>query len=156
VVVRLPLLLGNSLTGQRSVHERLLAEWAAGRTPRLFSDELRQSCTANNVAELALALLASPEICGVHHWAGADLLSRAEQGRKLRGHFKLSSATAPIEEVARAAWPALSARRPANLALEAGSLAKQTRVAQESFKDALAKLQLPSSLAAWHARVRAG
>ena len=50
VTLRVPLLLGNSATGQRSNHERLLADWAAGRTPKLFVDEFRQPCTMRFMA----------------------------------------------------------------------------------------------------------
>src|SRR3954468_21043005 len=52
VTIRAPLLMGNSPGGQRSTHERLLADWAAGRTPRLYTDEFRQPCTAENLAEV--------------------------------------------------------------------------------------------------------
>ncbi|HYD83518.1 MAG TPA: sugar nucleotide-binding protein, partial [Opitutus sp.] len=38
-VVRAPLLMGDSPGGQRSLHERLLGDWAAGRTARLYVDE---------------------------------------------------------------------------------------------------------------------
>ncbi len=112
VTVRAPLLMGNSPGGRRSLHERLLADWAAGKTPRLFTDEFRQPCTAENLAEVLVELCERPDLRGVHHWAGADLLSRFELGERLRAHFKLTPAQAPLEAVARAAkpaspWPAL-------------------------------------------------
>ena len=49
-VVRVPLLMGNSPGGRRSVHERLLRDWAEGRVARLFVDEIRQVAMADNVA----------------------------------------------------------------------------------------------------------
>ncbi|MBL4575243.1 MAG: sugar nucleotide-binding protein, partial [Opitutaceae bacterium] len=40
--LRVPLLSGNSLTGQHSLHEKLFAQWSAGNKTPLFTDEFRQ------------------------------------------------------------------------------------------------------------------
>jgi dTDP-4-dehydrorhamnose reductase len=42
VTIRPPLLMGDSLGGRRSVHERLLADWAAGKAPK----PTRTSCAS--------------------------------------------------------------------------------------------------------------
>ena len=56
VVLRIPILMGNSPGGQRSVHEKLLAAVQAGQRPQLYCDEMRQPCSASNVAEVLLEL----------------------------------------------------------------------------------------------------
>ena len=63
VTLRAPLLMGNSLAGRRSPHERLFADWAEGRVPRLYTDEFRQPCTSENLAEVMLDA-ASGRMCG--------------------------------------------------------------------------------------------
>jgi dTDP-4-dehydrorhamnose reductase len=89
VVLRLPLLMGNSPGGRRSVHERLLRDWAEGRTARLFTDEIRQVCMADNLAAVLLELCASGAPAGVLHWAGAQPVSRYELGRAIAARFGL-------------------------------------------------------------------
>ena len=67
--IRAPLLMGDSLGGKRSLHERLFADWMAGRTPKLYTDELRQPCTAENLAEVIVELGERRNVIGVYHWA---------------------------------------------------------------------------------------
>ena len=143
VVVRLPLLTGDSFNRQRSLHERLLLEWRAGRTVRLFTDEFRQTCTAANVAVVLLALIARPEITGVRHWAGAELLSRHEIGHRIRAHFRLDEQAAPIVAVTRADAPAAAATRPACLALAVEPLATELGLTPQPFAAQLAELTTP-------------
>lgn len=145
VVVRLPLLTGDSFTRRRGLHERLLLDWQAGRTARLFTDEFRQTCTAANVAAVLLALAARPQITGLRHWAGAELLSRHEIGRRIRAHFRLDEAAAPIEAVTRAAEPAAAATRPACLALAVEPLATELGLTPQSFAAQLAELTIPQA-----------
>lgn len=154
VVVRLPLLLGDSFTRQRSLHERLLLDWKAGRTARLFTDEFRQTCTAANAAAALLALAARSELTGLRHWAGAELWSRHEIGRRIREHFRLDPRVAPIAAVARAAEPAAAATRPACLALAVEPLATELALAPQAVPAQLAELTVPSALAAWHRACR--
>ncbi|HUG12442.1 MAG TPA: SDR family oxidoreductase, partial [Opitutaceae bacterium] len=85
--VRAPLLLGNSLTGARSVHERLFAEWVAGRTVRAFTDEIRQPCTADNLADVLVELCERRDMNGVFHWAGTKAYSRHELAVRIARHF---------------------------------------------------------------------
>ena len=87
--------MGNSIAGRRSVHERLFLDWSAGRVPRLYTDEFRQVCTSENLAEAMVELCERDDFRGVFHWAGADLLSRYEIGRRIREHFKLAESQAP-------------------------------------------------------------
>lgn len=150
VTLRAPLLTGNSLGGARSLHERLLADWAAGRTPRLYRDEIRQPCTAGNLAEVMVELCERLDFRGVLHWAGAEALSRVDLAKRIRTHFKLSPEAAPINEVDRADDPAASARRPADLTLDLKPLAGTLKTAIETFDAQLDQLVLPPPVRNWY------
>lgn len=154
VTVRPPLLLGDSLVGRRSVHERLFAEWAAGRIPRLYSDELRQPCSAENLAEVIVELAERREVRGVYHWAGTELLSRHEIGRRIREHFKLTEKQAPLAAVTRADTPAVARSRPAVLALDIRPLAGKLRTRPPSIAQQLADLKVPGPCRAWYLGAR--
>ncbi len=143
VVIRAPLLLGNSPSRQRSLHERLLADWAAGRTPRLYTDEFRQPCTADNLAEVLLELLHRRDLRGVFHWAGTELVSRYELGLRLRTHFQLSEIAAPLIAVTRADTPTVAAQRPPCLALDLSPLAGLLRTRPQPLAEQLPTLLSP-------------
>ena len=148
VTLRAPLLTGNSPSGARSLHERLLADWAAGKTPRLFRDEIRQPCTASNLAEAMCELCERHDFRGVFHWAGAETLSRVELAKRIRAHFKLPASAAPIAEVNRADDPS-TARRPANLALDCKPLAGALKTPLETFDAQLDQLVVPPPVRPW-------
>lgn len=150
VTVRAPLLMGNSATGARSTHERLLAGWVAGRTAKLFTDEIRQTCTAENLAEVMVELCERNDVHGVQHWAGADPISRHELGLRVREHFKLSEREAPIAAVARRDAPELSGRRQACLKLALGPLAAKLKTRPQTFSEQLAELKIPEPVRAWY------
>lgn len=150
VTLRAPLLMGNSVAGTRSNHERLFADWAAGRTPRLFTDEFRQTCTAENLAEVMVELCERRDVRGVFHWAGAELLSRHALGRRIREHFKLTPAQAPITEAARAAAPEAARRRQACLALDVSPLAGKLKTRPQSIAEQLAELNVPPPCRGWY------
>jgi dTDP-4-dehydrorhamnose reductase len=149
-VLRLPLLMGNSPGGARSNHERLLADWAAGRTPRLFTDEFRQPCTAENVAEVILELCERDDTRGLFHWAGADLLSRHEMGRRIREHFRLTERQAPIEAVSRADNPVAARSRQPCLAIDCSPLAGRLKTRPQSFAAQLEELHVPAPVRDWY------
>ncbi|MGQ9806845.1 MAG: SDR family oxidoreductase [Chlorobiales bacterium] len=85
VILRSPLLLGYSPRGTRSVNERLMAEWNAGKRVRLFVDEYRTPIFADVLAriieEFAVGTLS--ETTGLFHAGGAERLSREALGRKI-------------------------------------------------------------------------
>lgn len=89
VVLRIPILMGNSPSGQRSLHEKLIAAIKAGKKPKLFCDEMRQPCSASNVAEVLLELTERRDLHGLFHWAGSETLSRFEMGQRILKHFGL-------------------------------------------------------------------
>lgn len=149
VTVRAPLLAGNSPSGRRSLHERLLADWAAGRTPKLYVDEIRQVCHADNLARVLLEVLDRPDLHGIFHWAGAEALSRHELGLRLRAHFGLDERRAPIVAVRRADDPAAAAVRQADLTLDLEPLASALSVKPETFAAQLAQMSVPPALRAW-------
>jgi dTDP-4-dehydrorhamnose reductase len=150
VTVRAPLLMGNSPSGKRSLHERLLADWAAGKMPVLYTDEFRQTCTAQNLAAALLELCTRREITGVFHWAGAELLSRHELGLRIRAHFGLPENKAPLKTTDRATDPKAAAKRQANLALDLRPLSQLLKTPVEAFAQQLATLAVPAHLRVWH------
>lgn len=150
ITLRAPLLSGNSLSGKRSLHERLFADWSAGKTPKVYTDEIRQPCTAANLAELMVELLERNDVRGVFHWAGADALSRHELARRIRAHFKLSDTAAPLEPITRAADPRTASKRPAHLALDLKPLAGVVKTPIETFDAQLDQFIIPPAFRAWY------
>lgn len=145
--VRAPLLMGNSPGGTRSVHERLLADWAAGRTARLFTDEVRQPCTAENLADVLVELCERDDMGGIFHWAGAQAVSRYELGLRIARHFGVPVA-GRIERARLAGTPA-AATRPANLALDLKPLAGRLTTRVQTLDEQLDGLRVPASARAW-------
>lgn len=150
VTLRIPLLMGNSPGGQRSNHERLMADWAAGRTPRLFVDEFRQPCSAENLAEVMVELCERSDLRGLHHWAGTDLLSRHEIGRRIREHFKLTEKQAPLQATTRADHPEAQRKRQACLALDLSPLAAKLKTRPQSFAEQLEEFNVPPACREWY------
>ncbi|MGB0408865.1 MAG: SDR family oxidoreductase [Opitutales bacterium] len=89
VVLRIPILMGNSPGGLRSVHEKLLCAIQAGQRPALFCDEIRQPASASNVAEVMLELTERRDLHGIFHWAGSEPVSRFEMAQRILKHFGL-------------------------------------------------------------------
>ena len=87
VILRIPILMGKSPSGKRSVHEKLFAALDKGETPKLHRDEIRQPCSASNVAEVMLELSERRDLSGIFHWAGAETLSRFEMAQRILDHF---------------------------------------------------------------------
>ncbi len=150
VTIRAPLLMGDSLGGKRAVHERLMGDWAAGRTPKLYTDEFRQPCTAENLAEVVMELGERRDLGGVFHWAGTELLSRHALGLRVRAHFKLTEKQAPITAVTRADTPEAAKKRQACLALDIGPLAGKLKTRPQSIAEQLASLKVPVPCREWY------
>lgn len=155
VTVRAPLMMGNSLGGRRSPHEGLFLDWVAGRTPRLYTDEFRQTCTAGNLAEVLLELCERTDFRGVLQWGGKELVSRYELGVRIREHFKLTEREAPIAAITRADTPDVARRRPACLALDLQPLAGRLKTQPQSLGDQLAELVIPPAARPWYATLAA-
>ena len=141
--VRAPLLLGNSPGGKRSLHERLLADWAAGRTARLFVDEIRQVAHADNLAAVLLELALRWDLTGIFHWAGTEACTRHELGTRIRQHFGLNEPEAPIEAVTRAQVGDAARTRPRDLRLDLAPLSSNLHVRPQALAEQLAALLPP-------------
>lgn len=152
VTVRAPLLNGDSPSGQRSLHERLFAAWAAGQTPRLYTDEIRQVAHADNLADVLVELCERPDLTGHRHWAGTEALSRYAQGERIRARFRLTPAQAPLGPVTRTDDPA-AACRPADLRLDLGPWVTRLRTRPEDFATQLQRLVVPPPCRAWYLAV---
>jgi len=150
VTIRPPLLMGDSPTARRSTHERLFADWAAGKTPRLYTDEFRQPCTAENLAEVIVELCERRDLRGVFHWAGTELLSRHALGVRVREHFKLTAQQAPLAAITRADTPEAAKRRQPCLALDITPLAGRLKTRPQTIAEQLAEAKVPPPCREWY------
>ncbi len=142
--VRVPLLLGNSPGGRRSVHERLLRDWCEGRVARLFTDEIRQVCMADNLAAALLELCAPGAPKGVLHWAGAEPVSRYTLGLAIAAQFGL-----PAEKLIVAtqlAGTPLAATRQHDLSMDLRPLSEMLATRPEPLAMQLGRLAVPADL----------
>ncbi len=137
VVLRIPILMGNSPDGQRSVHEKLLAAIHAGERPQLFCDEIRQPCSASNVAEVLLELSERRDLHGIFHWAGAETLSRFEMGQRILKHFGL-----PLDSIKSACKndDPKFANRPGNLTFNLHPIVSKLKTKPATFDEQLEEL----------------
>lgn len=146
--LRLPLLMGNSLAGTRSLHERLLLSWSKGQATPLFTDEYRQPCLVDNAAAVMLELCERSDIKGVYHWAGEKCISRYEMGQRIAQHFGL-----PAEQLVQAAQRGDDPRfahRQARLDLDITPLASKLKTQAQAFADQLDALIVPKPVRSWY------
>lgn len=144
VVLRITLVNGNSPSGQRSVHERLLNAIAEGERPRLFTDEVRQPCSADNVAEVARELVERRDLSGIFHWAGSEPVSRYQLGQAILKRFGLKEDRIEATELPKGGKP-----RPKDLTLELRPLAGKLRTTPASLEEQMDELQPPAALYRW-------
>lgn len=145
--LRLPLLMGNSLSGERSLHERLFQSWASGQTCPLFTDEYRQPCLVDNAAAAMVELCERHDLKGVYHWAGEKSLSRYQMGKRIVQHFGLPSTL--IEPSVRGDDPRFAARQ-AKLCFDLTPLASKLKTQPQSFAEQLDALVVPKPFRAWY------
>jgi dTDP-4-dehydrorhamnose reductase len=137
VVLRIPILMGNSPSGQRSVHEKLIAAIHAGERPKLFCDEIRQPCSVSNVAEVLLELTERRDLHGIFHWAGSETLSRFEMGQRILKHFGLPLDS--IQSVCQDDDPA-HAGRPSHLTFNLHPIVSKLKTQTVDFEAQLEEL----------------
>lgn len=143
VVLRVTIVSGNSPSGLRGVHEKMIAALAAGQPKvKLLTNEYRQPVSNVNVADVLTELLERPTLSGLFHWSGVDRLSRYEIGRRMLGSFGLS------EKWLEAAEGNDPTRAP-DLALERAPLEGKIKTRAERFDDQLEHLRLIEPLRAW-------
>ncbi len=116
LVVRVPLLFGDSLGRERGASDALLATVRRGEVARLFTDEWRTPLDVT-VAARRLVRLAADRVTGLRHLAGPERLSRFDLGVRV-----LHEAGYPIEAVRAAIEPCTRAEagfasRPADVSL---------------------------------------
>lgn len=148
VILRITLLNGNSPRGNRSPHERILSTLANGQKPALFTDEYRQTSSAENVAQLIIELMERPNLNGIFHWAGSEVISRYELGRKILQRFGFkedwlvpSTLAESIDRVGK---------RPARLTFELSPLVNKVKTQPASLDQQLEEMHLPLSLYHWY------
>lgn len=144
--LRLPLLMGNSLTGERSLHERLFQSWASGQKTKLFTDEYRQPCLVDNAAAAMVELCERSDLKGVYHWAGEKSISRYQMGQRIIDHFGLDPDL--IEAATRGDDPRF-ANRQAQLAFDLTPLASKLKTQPQAFSDQLDALVVPKPARTW-------
>ena len=148
VVLRVTLLTGNSPSGKRSPHERILNGLAANAPPLLFDDEIRQPSAAGNVAEAIVELLERPNLNGLFHWAGSEEMSRYELGLRILDRFGFSSERirrGMIEEA-----PLGIENRPTHLGFELSPLVGKLKTRPADLEEQLRDLIVPAHLYKWY------
>lgn len=146
-IIRTTLLTGNSPSGRRSAHEKLFELWSTGRPARLFEDEIRQPCLAENLAAAIVEISERNDLFGTFHWAGAEPLSRYEMGRQILERFKL-----PPELIERTSFSSdpKFAGRPTNLTLDLNALTQKLKTRPLPFSSQLDTLKVPVPCRAWY------
>ena len=137
VILRIPILMGNSPSGKRSVHEKLFAALERGETPELYRDEIRQPCSASNVAEVMLELSERRDLSGIFHWAGAEKLSRFEMAQRILDHFNK-----PLDSIRAIDMDKNEAlkKRPRNLTLNLHPIEHKLKTRPVTFQEQLDEL----------------
>lgn len=146
LVLRITIVNGNSVSGQRSVHEKLLAMISRGESPQLFVDEIRQPCSADNVAEMAIELSERTDLHGIFHWAGSQAASRYEIGCRIMDRFGLDRDN--IQKISQTDDPSF-AGRPSNLTMELEPLRGKLRTQPASLAEQMDELKAPAHLYKW-------
>jgi dTDP-4-dehydrorhamnose reductase len=141
-IIRLPLLMGNSPSGLRSVHETHWAAWQKNEVTPLFEDEWRTPVSVSNVAELSGELVRKPSIQGLLHWAGATRLNRWDIGRQIAGKFGVSES---LLQKSRACEDSRFKDRPLDLTLNISKLKSQVETEPAPFESQLAEIDLPKT-----------
>ena len=143
-IIRLPLLMGNSPAGTRSVHEALWSSWSQNKTTPLFEDEWRTPVSVSNVASLTNELISTTTIQGLFHWAGATAVNRWEMGARISG--KLGVSKRLLQRTLARDFSQFK-DRPLNLTMDSSKLKTLVQTEPASFENQLEELRIPSNLA---------
>ncbi len=148
LVLRITLLNGNSPRADRSPHERILSALAKGQTPCLFTDEYRQTSSAENVAQLIVELIERPNLNGLFHWAGSEVVSRYELGIKILERFGFKEERIKPSTLAESIGRV--GERPARLTFELAPLVSKVKTQPATLEQQLDEMHLPLSLYQWY------
>lgn len=140
VVLRLSHVSGNSLTGRRSLHEKLLRQWASGQKSKQRSDEIKRPLSAGRLADLLCEICMRQRLSGIYHFAGLESLSRFEMARRIAAHFGLNP-DKYVEEI--------KGDSPCDLSLDMSCLAARVKTRSCMFNELLPEMDLPEDLAGW-------
>ncbi|MBI5433148.1 MAG: SDR family oxidoreductase [Planctomycetes bacterium] len=139
LVVRLPLLFGDSGGRALGASDSLVAAVRAGEQPMLFRDEWRTPLDASNAAE-ALIELADSRASGILHVGGPVRLSRVELGHLvLRAAGKKSAELYGLVRAGTRAEAGLAATRPCDVALDTTRALEHLSVTLLAPREALAR-----------------
>lgn len=113
-VLRVALVFGRSVSGDRSASEKIFLDLRSGKRPKLFVDEMRTPIAAIDVARATLAAIPERDLAVVHV-AGGERMSRHEFGLRVARAFRLDPAM--IDSV-RLDDVDMMPKRPKDLALD--------------------------------------
>ena len=149
-ILRIPILSGNSPQGNRSIHERILHKISSGIPPKLYTNEIRQPISADNVAQLTIELLErTPPLSGIFHWAGCENHSRYNMGIRIMQHFGLSENEIRPNKITKD-----NLRKPRFLKLDSNLLQSKVRIRPDPFSVQLSHLSIPRSLFKWYREIQ--
>lgn len=148
VVLRLTLINGNSPRANRSPHERILESIRKKCPLTLFDDEFRQPCSADNVASVIVELLERPNLHGLFHWAGSEVITRYELGQRILERFGFSSQMIQKGYI-KDSFPKVGIR-PTKLTFELSPLVGKIKTKPENISEQLEGLKVPDKLYAWY------
>ncbi|MCC6406244.1 MAG: SDR family oxidoreductase [Planctomycetes bacterium] len=139
LVVRLPLLFGDSGGRALGASDSLVAAVRAGEQPMLFRDEWRTPLDVSNAAE-ALSELAESHVAGILHVGGPVRLSRVELGHLvLRAAGKKSAELYGLVRAGTRSEAGLAATRPCDVALDTTRALEHLSVTLLAPREALAR-----------------
>ncbi len=148
VVLRITLINGNSPNGNRSQHEKILRSLVSGKALTLFEDEIRQPCSAENVADVIIELLERPQLNGLFHWSGLEDISRYELGVKILDRFGINPDK--IEKGNLEAAVSNLGPRPKHLSFILEPLSPKLRTQPSGIDRQLSELMVPNDLYSWY------
>ena len=148
VVLRLTLMNGNSPRANRSPHERIFESIQKGMPLTLFDDEYRQPCSADNAASVVVELLERPNLNGLFHWAGNDVLTRFELGLRILERFGLSANLIKRGSLKDSSLEA--GKRPSRLTFELSPLLGKIKTKPECIEEQVEGLEVPHRHYKWY------
>ena len=149
IALRTTIVSGNSTTGDKGLHERMLHDWAAGKVTPLFTEEIRQPVEVTNLADVVIELCERDNLSGVYHWAGSEALSRYEIGRRICEKLGLVPENY-IRPVTYEEMPNLG-KRPRDLSFVLNPLQGKLRTKAQNFDTILHAMLVPRELNTWYA-----
>lgn len=135
-IIRLPLLMGNSISGTRSVHEAHWQRWKNGQQTPLFEDEFRTPVSVSNVAEL----LAKKDVQGLFHWAGTTVVNRWEMGKQIAAKLGVPN---DLLLKTQAKYDPRFQDRPLDLTLNISRLKALVTTEPNAFQNQLEEIEIP-------------